>query len=115
MLYNLLSSDKPVFLVAHALTEGHAPYLSSRIEDEDFLNEYSRIHQAHQELDEQMEYYMNYLNRGTKRIFMSDHGQPLVREEFHTYFVVSGSELLVKWVLPKTSGRKAGVQVVLIK
>ncbi len=92
MLYNLLSSDKPVFLVAHALTEGHAPYLSSRIEDEDFLNEYSRIHQAHQELDEQMEYYMNYLNRGTKRIFMSDHGQPLVREEFHTYFVVSGGE-----------------------
>ena len=27
----------------------------------------------------------------------------------------AGSELLVKWVLPKTSGRKAGVQVVLIK
>ncbi|MCI8925772.1 MAG: hypothetical protein HFI45_17625 [Lachnospiraceae bacterium] len=28
---------------------------------------------------------------------------------------IQGSELLVKWVLPKTSGRKAGVQVVLIK
>ena len=28
---------------------------------------------------------------------------------------VHGSELLVKWVLLKTSGRKAGVQVVLIK
>jgi len=31
------------------------------------------------------------------------------------YLQVGGSELLVKWVLPKTSGRKAGVQVVLIK
>ncbi len=28
---------------------------------------------------------------------------------------IGRSELLVKWVLPKTSGRKAGVQVVLIK
>ncbi|EOS73791.1 hypothetical protein C817_04908 [Dorea sp. 5-2] len=30
-------------------------------------------------------------------------------------YAIQGSELLVKWVLPKTSGRKAGVQVVLIK
>ncbi len=30
-------------------------------------------------------------------------------------FDIPRSELLVKWVLPKTSGRKAGVQVVLIK
>ena len=33
----------------------------------------------------------------------------------HHAVTVTGSELLVKWVLAKTSGIKAGVQVVLIK
>ena len=37
------------------------------------------------------------------------------RGDSHHAVTVTGSELLVKWVLPKTSGRKAGVQVVLIK
>lgn len=89
MLYHLLSSDKPIFLVMHALTEGHAPYLSARMK-ENFFDEYSRVHQGHLELDEQMEYYMEFLNRRASRIFMSDHGQLMVREQFHTYFVVVG-------------------------
>jgi len=33
----------------------------------------------------------------------------------HHAVTATGSELLVKWVLAKTSGIKAGVQVVLIK
>lgn len=90
ILYNLLSAKKPVFLLAHALTEGHAPHLTTRMEDKDFLENQSRIHHGHIELDEQMEYYMGFLNEGTTRIFMSDHGQQQVREQFHTYFVVTG-------------------------
>lgn len=92
MLCNLLSSEKPVFLLAHALIEGHAPHLTTQMEEEDFFVGSSRIRHGHLELDEQMEYYMEFLNRGTVRIFMSDHGQPSVREQFHTYFVISGNQ-----------------------
>ncbi len=90
LLYNLLSSEDPVFLLAHALTEGHAPHLTTQMEYKDFFPGFSRIHHGHVELDEQMRYYMEFLNKKTIKIFMSDHGQHLVKEQFHTYFVIAG-------------------------
>lgn len=92
VLCNLLSSDKPVFLLAHALTEGHTPHMTTWMEEDDFLAGSSRIHHGHQELDEQMEYYMEFLNKRATRIFMSDHGQHIMKEQFHTYFVITGEK-----------------------
>lgn len=88
MLYNLLLTDKPVFLLAHALTEGHAPHLTTAMEDNDSAVWSVRLHKGYQELDEQMEYYMKFLGEETTAIFMSDHGQACMREKFHTNFVV---------------------------
>lgn len=90
MLYNLLNSESPVFLLAHALTEGHAPHLTTDMEEKDFCSWSSRLHKGHLELDRQMEFYMDFLGKEVVKIFMSDHGQPQVKEQFHTYFIVKG-------------------------
>lgn len=92
VLYNLMNQERPVFILAHALIEGHAPHLATRMEKDDLEDWSLRMHTAHVELDEQINYYMSFLWKGTIKIFMSDHGQPLVREQFHTYFVVTGEK-----------------------
>lgn len=90
MLYHLLNSDTPVFLLAHALTESHAPHLVTDMNEKDFCVWSSRLHKGHLELDRQMEFYMDFLGKEVIKIFMSDHGQHLVKEQFHTYFIVRG-------------------------
>lgn len=90
MLYDLLCSERPAFLLAHALTEGHAPHLTAQMGATDLMIGPDRIHHGHLELDEQMAYYMGFLGKNVTKIFMSDHGQHLIKEQFHTYFVVTG-------------------------
>lgn len=92
VLYHLLNSEKPMFLLAHALMEGHAPHMTTKTEREDFSNWSYRLHKGHVELDEQMNYYMDFLGDNAIKIFMSDHGQPNIKEKFHTYFVIVGKK-----------------------
>lgn len=93
MLYNLLAANSPIYLLVHSLMEGHAPYLSTRMGKEDFDSMSSMLHKGHLDLDEQMEFYMDFLGPDTMHILMSDHGQVQVREQFHTYFVITGKKI----------------------
>lgn len=89
ILCNLFAFEEPMFILAHCLIESHAPHLTTFMENTDVLNWPLRMHKGHMELDQQMEYYMGFLGEETTRIFMSDHGQPNVREQFHTYFIIN--------------------------
>lgn len=72
VLQYMLSDDEKLFILAHALEETHAPWLSLKITS--LENREEMAHYGRQELDEQMEFYGSFFGKDVMQIFMSDHG-----------------------------------------
>ena len=90
---NIILSEKPIFVIAHALVETHHPYLSTKMEGMGFPDDGKRYELGKIELDEQMKFYMNNFSENTTYIFMSDHGQPEFKRRFHTYLIINSKNI----------------------
>lgn len=86
VLENLLLEDKGEnkFILAHALLEGHSPFLSPTMKMTSGNLE-DRVNEGKKELDRQLEFYNKFLNPASVRIFMSDHGQLRFKTRFHIH------------------------------
>lgn len=94
VLKYLLIDEKKKFLLAHALIEGHSPYLFTNMQEEDLRNPSSRYHSALTELDTQIEFYNEFLNDNVTKIIMSDHGHGFFRERFHVYMSIISKKFI---------------------
>lgn len=72
ILQYMLLDDEKLFILAHALEETHAPWISIKTTTLDNRDEMA--HYGRQDLDEQMEFYGSFFNKDVMQIFMSDHG-----------------------------------------
>lgn len=96
VLENLLEEGSrcPKFILAHALIEGHSPFISASVKRNDVVEE--RILAGKTELDKQLEFYNRFLNPDDIRIFMSDHGQYDFKTRFHIHFNICSSNIKPK-------------------
>lgn len=90
---NILQSEKPVMLIAHSLTEGHSPFLSTKINMNDVEGYHERGLLARKELDEQLEFYDEFWHSAATRIYLSDHGLPDLRTQNHIILGVTNSNV----------------------
>lgn len=86
MIADMLSQEKKTFYLIHAM-EAHWPYLSCRIDDDNFGDGNKRCRLAKLEMDEQLAYYDGMLSTKNYRIYMSDHGRKS-SYKFHVVFNV---------------------------
>lgn len=84
-LQNVLASERSAVVLAHALVEGHHPFLNSRMDDESVVSDKIRFPQGRKELDEQLAYYDKFWSDNTIRVYMSDHGQHEFRTRYHIW------------------------------
>lgn len=82
MLSNMLKQEEKTLYIVHCL-EAHYPYLSCKMEDNNYMEETERYKLSRQELDEQLAFYDVFLHEEAYRIYMSDHGQSF---EYHVLF-----------------------------
>lgn len=85
-------NSKPVFLVAHELSHTHDPWQTTEFFDDYFENQKKRYFYARQELDHQIEYYLNFMSNSTK-IIMSDHGWGEPWQHTHTVLSIISEKL----------------------
>lgn len=85
----LTQEKKPLFVLGHALAEGHSPHFYSDMVDADFMGNKERQRSARKALDRQIEYFMDFIGDNAIRILMSDHGlKPNVLTRSHTNLIV---------------------------
>ncbi|MBQ2982178.1 MAG: sulfatase-like hydrolase/transferase [Lachnospiraceae bacterium] len=88
LLNNMINQKNKTFYVAHILSEGHYPFLSSRMTRKSLSFNEMRYIQGLNEIDEQLEFYDQFLNEETYCIYMSDHGGANFSTRFHIIFSV---------------------------
>ena len=92
----LENKNEKMLIIAHALIEGHSPFLSASMRD--IKNTRQRMIDGKIELDKQLAFYNQFLNPNMVRIFMSDHGQSDFKTRFHIHFDILGAGIKPKKV-----------------
>ena len=93
----LANEEKPVFILGHAVIEGHDPGLYPDMVFEDFLSYKERLMHSRQSLDKQMEYYLDFMGSEATVILMSDHGlRANILARSHTNLIISSKHLKQK-------------------
>lgn len=95
----MLSSDKPVFLIAHTVVETHPPMICTKLEKPNYHLSSENYEQqrniSYEYIDERVEFYKNLLGSRIQ-IILSDHGEHISRypdrywfqNKLHTWCVV---------------------------
>ncbi len=93
----LANEEKPIFILGHALIEGHDPGLYPDMVYEDLLSYKERLMHSRQFLDQQMEYYLDFIGSEATVILMSDHGlRSNILSRSHTNLVIQAKYLKPK-------------------
>ncbi len=87
MLGDMLLQERKTLYVVHAM-DAHAPYLNNHINDINVFERKERYRLARIKLDEQLEFYESFLNNKVIRIYMSDHGQADVVQQYLNFHVI---------------------------
>lgn len=102
VLEQLLLSKQPALFLIHEKSESHMPYRCADFEGERFVSDGdlnarqedkdAQMCAAFRSLDEQLDFYMDFLPQDCTRIFMSDHGR-IFADKCHTILHVQGKNI----------------------
>lgn len=105
MLLTLLNKQKPCVILVHNIMETHFPQISAYLEDSYVnYNKYKRIanpakKDKHNEarsnlyIDNQLQYYMDFINKSSIKIYMSDHGKGEMFNRWRTVMIIEGKDI----------------------
>ena len=90
MISGMLQQKQKTLWVVHLL-DAHEPELSCKMNDNNYKNNQIRYKLAKQEVDEQLNFYDDFVNERTFKIYMSDHGNKTM-DRYHILFNVYHNE-----------------------
>ena len=98
VLENMIDNSNSMVILAHILSETHSPNLTIELNDRVIEDMKVRRELAKKELDVQLEYYDDFFNENTYRIYMSDHGDNQISTKFHIHWNVYNKNIVPRKV-----------------
>lgn len=95
-LRQILLTNDDVFIQTHIFQEAHEPLIHAKMTD-DMIGQISLVRNSRRNsgvsvVDEQLEFYLKYLNAAETHVLMSDHGDGFNwGERIHPFMVIMGS------------------------
>lgn len=89
---NILNSTHKTFVLL-PIQQTHTPFFNFEINNNSLYNQKLRLIDSYKEVDEQVKFYFDLINKNVKSIIFSDHGSKNQGDRHHTFMLIYGNKI----------------------